>query len=181
MSIYTLDFLDKKYCIGRHTYGNPKVFDWNDGGSLIIGKYTSIADEVTILLGGNHRMDWVTTYPFPALNNEWPDAANIIGHPQSKGDVVIGNDVWIGNGATILSGVVIGDGAVVGAKAVVTKDVPPYAVVVGNPGKVVKYRFDDEIIEKLLKIKWWNWSDRKVAKNLSLLCSNDTERITKLR
>jgi acetyltransferase-like isoleucine patch superfamily enzyme len=170
---YTKDiFAESAYKIGEHTYGRPKVYDWQEGTTLSIGKYTSIAEDVTILLGGNHRTDWVTTYPFPALTDKWPEAAGIKGHPQSKGDVVIGNDVWVGFGATILSGVRIGDGAVIAAKSVVTKDVEPYSIVGGTPAKLIKYRFPQEIIDKLIKLKWWEWDDAKVKKNIEILCSD---------
>lgn len=174
MSIYTRDLLDnKKYVIGDHTYGKPNVYDWSDGGKLLIGKYTSIADEVTILLGGNHRTEWLTTYPFSALPERWPSAKDIKGHPYSKGDVVIGNDVWIGNGATILSGVTIGDGAVIAARAVVSKNVEPFTIVAGNPAKVIKKRFSKKVIKRLLSLRWWDWSDSEVASNVSILMSSD--------
>jgi chloramphenicol O-acetyltransferase type B len=160
------------YDIGDYTYGSPDVFSYGEGARLRIGKYGSIASGVQIFLGGNHRPDWVTTYPFPVLDGDWPGAAGIVGTPLSKGDVVIGNDVWIGYGATILSGVRIGDGAVIGAMAVVTKDVPDYAIVAGNPARVVKMRFDDTSIARLLEIKWWDWPAERVDANTPLLCSN---------
>ncbi len=160
----------RHYAIGAHTYGSPRVLSWDETTSLAIGRYCSIARGVTIALGGEHRSDWVTTYPFGEF---WPEAAGIEGHPRSRGDVVIGNDVWIGLDALILSGVTIGDGAVIGARAVVTKDVPPYAVVAGNPAQVVKYRFDDETIARLLAIRWWDWPEAKVREHLSALMSPD--------
>jgi acetyltransferase-like isoleucine patch superfamily enzyme len=179
---YTRDFLNNPdYQIGEGTYGKPHIYDWSEGSKLIIGKYTAIADEVTIILGGNHRMDWVSMYPFPALSDEWPEAQNIKGHPWTKGDVVIGSDVWIGNGATILSGVNIGDGAVIAARAVVVKDVPPYSIVGGNPAKIIKYRFSEPTIKQLLRIAWWNWPKEKIAKHVKTLCSTNTEAIIKLR
>ena len=172
--LYTKDVITGEgYSIGDYTYGKPTVYDWNDGGKLIIGKYTSIADGVKILLGGNHQTGWVTTYPFPALNNKWPEAKDIKGHPWSKGDVKIGNDVWIASGVTILSGVTIGDGAVIAAASVVVKDVPAYTIVAGNPAKVVKERFDSQVSKQISESKWWDWTEDNVRKGITLLCSND--------
>lgn len=125
-----------------------------------------------IFLGGEHRHDWVTTYPFSAL---WDQARSIPGHPRSKGDVIIGHDVWIGYGATILSGVNIGNGAVVGAKAVVTKDVPPYAIVAGNPARIVKFRFTPRQINRLLAIAWWDWPEGEIIAALPLLLHTDID------
>lgn len=166
-------FRDKNYKIGKYTYGHPQVYDWDEGSTLTIGNFTSIAGQVTILLGGDHRIDWITTYPFPAVADQWPEAEDVKGHPKTKGDVIIGNDVWIGFGATILAGVTIGDGAVVAARALVTKDVPPYTIVGGVPAKPIKQRFDDSTIDKLLKLKWWDWDEGRIRKNMSLLCSNN--------
>ena len=113
-----------------------------------------IREDVVFILGGEHRADWITTYPFNALFSE---GAHITGHPSSKGDIVIGNDVWIGYQSCILSGVTIGNGAIIGAKSVVTKDVPPYAIVAGNPAKFIRYRFPQETIDKLENLAWWDW------------------------
>src|SRR5512143_2928244 len=104
------------YQIGRGTYGDLKVYSWGEGATLTMGSYTSVAMGAKIFLGGEHRIDWVTTYPFNAL---WESAKQYSGHPKTKGDVVIGSDVWIATEAMILSGVSIGDGAVIGARAVV--------------------------------------------------------------
>lgn len=161
--------------IGKHTYGEPLILHWGENSKLTIGNFCSIADNVKIFLGGNHRIDWVTTYPFNALSDIWDNAKDIIGHPATKGDVIIGNDVWIGYGATILSGVTISDGAVIGAEAVVTKDVSPYAIVVGNPAREIKKRFSDENIKQLLKIKWWDWEDSEISKKIHLLCSGNID------
>lgn len=172
---YTKDFEEfKNYDIGEHTYGRPKLLHWDEGATLRIGKFCSIADDVKIFLGGNHRIDWVSTYPFNILNKRFPKAKSITGHPISKGNVIIGNDVWIGMGVTILSGCEIGDGAVIGAGAVVTKSVSPYAVIVGNPGKEVKKRFSDTEIKFLLDLKWWNWSISEINDNINFIC-NDVE------
>jgi chloramphenicol O-acetyltransferase type B len=158
--------------IGEHSYsaGGLKVFSWNEGAVLRIGDYCSIAHDVEILLGGEHRHDWVTTFPFNVL---WPSARHLTGHPRSKGDVVIGNDVWIGAGAIIMSGVAIGDGAVVAARAVVTKDVAPYAMVAGNPARAIRKRFDDDTIRRLLRIRWWDWDEERIRRLTPLMLSSE--------
>lgn len=159
-----------QYDIGRGTYaGALEVLEWGEGAKLRIGNFCSISDDVTILLGGEHRTDWITTYPFSAL---WDEARNLAGHPATKGDVVIGSDVWLARQCLILSGVTIGHGAAVAAHAVVTKDVPPYAIVGGNPARVIKYRFAEDEIAALLKIAWWNLPDEEIRKNLPLLLSD---------
>ena len=171
---YTKDFFkDMPYIIGEYSYGFPKVLHWGEDANLIIGKFCSIADNVTIFLGGNHRVDWITTYPFNKLNNEFPTATDILGHPSTKGNVIIGNDVWIGHDSTIMSGVKVGDGAVIGACSVVTKDVKPYEIVAGNPAKVLRKRFDDEIITQLVEIEWWNWPISRINSEVNFLCSNE--------
>lgn len=161
-----------QYAIGRGSYGNLTLRKYGSDRTLKIGAFTSIADGVTVMLGGEHRPDWVTTFPFNIL---WPEAGQLLGHPRSKGDVVIGNDVWIGLEALICSGVEIGDGAVIGARAVVTRDVPPYAIVAGNPGRVVRYRFSQDIIEALLRIRWWDWPDEKITLEMRGLLNEDVE------
>ena len=107
-------------------------------------------------LGGNHRTDWITTFPFGHIYQDELGGTDILGHPATKGDVVIGNDVWIGSGVSIMSGINVGNGAVISANACVTKDVAPYNIVAGNPAKSVKQRFDDEIVDILLRLKWWD-------------------------
>lgn len=159
--------------IGEHTYGTPKIFWWGEAAKLRIGRFTSIAQDVSIFLGGNHRVDWVTTYPFSALAQRWPTARGIPGHPATRGDVVVGNDVWLGRGATILSGVTIGDGAVVAAEAVVSRDVPAYAVVGGNPAKLIRHRFAPEIVAALQRIAWWTWPEERIAAAMPQLLAGD--------
>lgn len=155
---------------GRGTYsGDLQVMSWGEGAKLSIGNFCSIADGVTILLGGEHRTDWVTTYPFNVL---WDEARHLRGHPATKGDVKIGSDVWLARNCLILSGVTIGHGAAVAAHAVVTKNVPPYAIVGGNPARIIKYRFEPAIVESLLKIAWWDWPEEKIRQNLPSLLSD---------
>ena len=161
-----------KYDIGRHSYGNPEIRTWKEGSTLKIGAFCSIADGVIIFLGGEHRIDWVTTYPFSVL---WDSAKGIKGHPRTKGDVIIGNDVWIGAETIITSGVTIGDGAAVGAGSVVTKDIEPYAIYAGNPASFIRKRFDETTIEELLKLKWWNFDDSEISQILPFLLSNNIE------
>jgi len=144
----------------------------DEGTSLKIGKYCSISSDVAIFLGSEHRTDWISTYPFPTL---WEDARSIPGHPSSKGDVVIGSDVWIGYNVTILSGVTIEDGAAIGTGSVVSRDVPAYAIAAGNPAQIIRYRFTEETIQKLLQIRWWDWPDEKVKENIDLICSDSID------
>jgi acetyltransferase-like isoleucine patch superfamily enzyme len=156
---------------GRGTYSsNLKIYSWNEGAKFFIGSYCSIADGVQIYLGGEHNVNWVTTYPFNVFRKA---GKHITGHPKTKGDVKIGNDVWIGKEAMILSGVTIGDGAVIAARSIVSKDIEPYAIAGGNPVREIRKRFDDKIIEELLKIRWWEWDIQRIDRALSLLLNND--------
>ncbi len=158
-----------KYSIGKFTYGDPEVRYGQEQATLTIGKFCSIADNVIIFLGGDHRQDWVTTFPFNWFLKEF---SYIKGGAATKGNVIIGNDVWIGTHVLILSGVKIGDGAVVGASSVVTKDVDPYAIVAGNPARTIGMRFDQETISHLLKIKWWDWDIQRIKDNIPFLLSD---------
>ena len=160
--------------VGKGTYGKPIVHSWGEPSTLKIGKFCSISGNVHVLLGGNHRTDWITTYPFPVF---WDNAKHITEQSISKGDVLIGNDVWVGMESMILSGVKIGNGAVIGARAVVSKDVPPYSIVAGNPAVVVKKRFPDEDISALEKIQWWDWDDSKIKAAMHLLLNNKVKEL----
>ena len=160
---------------GDYSYGAPDIIVWKNCGRLTIGRFCSIAAGVRIVLGGDHRVEWVTTYPFSDLVSLWPEAAGIEGHPTTRGDIRIGNDVWIGGPATVLSGVTIGDGAVVATEAVVAKDVPPYAIVAGNPARVIRLRFADDIVDALCRIRWWDWPDDRIHVAAPLLASSGVE------
>lgn len=160
---------------GKYTYGNPKIRQWGEDAKLYIGSFCSIASGVTIYLGGNHRVDWVTTYPFGYINKTTFNTFDGLGHPKTNGDVIIGNDVWIGENVTIMSGVNIGDGAVIANNSHVVKDVIPYSMVGGNPAKLIKKRFTDKQIDNLLQIKWWDWEDSKINRFAPLLCNCDID------
>jgi acetyltransferase-like isoleucine patch superfamily enzyme len=166
-----------KFVSGKGKY-SMKIF--GGAAKLEIGNWVSLGSGLEVLLGGEHNTKNVSTSQdfvilsasiknMPNIFTKAPDAHN------SKGDVKIGNDVWIGKNASILGGVTIGDGAVVGAFSVVTKDVPPYAIVAGNPAKLIHMRFDDETISQLLKIKWWTWSSQRIKENAALLQSENVQ------
>lgn len=157
-----------QYGIGLGTYGTPVVHDWSEGSTLSIGSYTSISGDVHIFLGGHHRTDWISCYPFPAFIEE---ARGIEDYGGTRGDVRIGSDVWLAWGCTILSGVTIGHGAVVAARAVVTRDVEPYAIVAGNPARPIGWRFEPEVRNALLATAWWEWPEPEVRRVSPLLCS----------
>ena len=168
------------YSIGNFTYGWPQVLFADSGKKLVIGKYCAIAYGVKIFLGGNHRPEWVSTYPFCQVTDVFKNGEMGKDFHASKGDVIIGNDVWLGNGVTILSGVTIGDGAVIGANATITKNVAPYEIVAGNPQFTIRKRFSDEIIAALLRIQWWNWDEKKIDDNIHLLNSSHPEAFIQL-
>lgn len=149
--------------------------------NVLIGRFCSFADRICFFVGGNHNYKRVTSFPFDVdsvikkifgVDNPLP--YNRPNHYQ----VVIGHDVWIGRGVMIMGGVKIGNGAIIGANAVVAKNIPPYAIAVGNPARVIKYRFDEATIKKLLAVKWWNWDAKKIADNFLLM--NNVEKFLKL-
>ena len=167
-------FTTERLTMGPHSYGEPLIPTYpGDTACVRVGAFVSIALDVVLLDGGNHRTDWVSTYPFRArfgLPGAYAD-----GHPASKGDVEIGNDVWIGRGARVLSGVTVGDGAVIAGYSVVTKDVRPYAIVAGNPAREIRRRFGDEQVQALLRIAWWEWPLEKVLDAVPQLCSENVD------
>lgn len=161
----------------RGTYfdRHVNIFSWSDQYHIYLGKYNSIGRNCNFFLHANHRVDWITT-----SSQLWgpvtPEVAQMhmdMGHPICKGNIVVENDVWIGALSTVMSGVKISNGSVVAANSVVTKDVPPYAIVAGNPAKIVKFRFNENQIESLLKISWWNWSEDRIKSEAMLLWSGD--------
>lgn len=159
--------------MGDHSYWSQLQFPKYDRSNVAIGKYCSISNNVVMDHGMQLHTEWITTSSLSFhFKGELTDG-------YSKGDIIIGNDVWIGEGALIMSGVRIDDGAVVGARAVVTHDVPPYAIVGGVPARIIRYRFPDSVIKKLLVLKWWDWTDEKVKERMPLLLSSDYESLFK--
>jgi virginiamycin A acetyltransferase len=145
------------------------------GDKLIIGKFCMIASGATFIMnGGNHLTEATSAYPFAIFGGAWQDAMKGKSYP-TKGDTVIGNDVWIGHDTTLMPGVQIGDGAIIATKSVVTKNVEPYTIVGGNPAKPIKKRFSEDIIARLLEIKWWDWDVEKITQNVDKLTSNPEE------
>ncbi len=144
------------------------------GDRLIIGKFCAIGKNVEFIMNGaNHRLSSITTYPFNMMGGGWEKAAPAMEDLPFKGDTLIGNDVWIGQNVTVLPGIRIGDGAIIAANTTVTKSVPPYHIAGGNPSKLIRPRFNEAIIEKLLKIQWWNWDAETIFNNLDSLCATD--------
>ncbi|NOU72973.1 chloramphenicol acetyltransferase [Paenibacillus sp. LMG 31458] len=177
--------------IGDYTYyddnNNPLDFEKNVlyhfdfiGDKLKIGKFCAIASNSKFIMNGaNHNTNFFTIFPFGAFGGGWEvGLKNLSG--RFKGDTVIGSDVWIGYNATIMPGVNVGDGAIIATNAVVTKDVPPYSIVGGNPAKLIRYRFDEETINILNTIKWWDWDIEKITELIPVLTSNNTNALKEL-
>jgi len=145
------------------------------GDKLIIGKFCQIATGVKFIMnGGNHATNGLSTYPFKIFGHAWAEAEL---NPPVKGDTFIGNDVWIGNSVTIMPGITIGDGAIVASCSVVTKNVAPYTVVGGNPAQVIRSRFNEDVVQRLINLQWWNWPIEKISKNLSALTNGNIDEL----
>ena len=178
--------------VGDYTMYNdyvrdPREFEKNNvlyhypvnGDRLKIGRFCSIACGAKfIFTSANHALGSLSTYPFPIFFEEWGlDPKDISSAWDNKGDIEVGNDVWIGYEAVILSGVKIGDGAIIGARAVVTKDVEPYAIVGGVPAKQIRKRFDDDTIDKLMKLRWWDMDEEAIRRSIGAIKAGDVDGI----
>jgi len=183
---------DPQIAVGDYTIYNdfvadPLLFEKNNvlyhypihRERLIIGKFCSIACGTKFLFNcANHTLKSLSTYTFPLFYEEWElEKSNITTAWDNKGDIVIGNDVWIGYEAVIMARVHIGDGAIIAARAVVTKDVPPYTIVGGTPAKEIRKRFDAEVIQQLLILKWWNWSTDKIRQCLPYIAEGKMDEL----
>ena len=186
-------------CFIKNTVSNPNIIigdytyydDLNDsenfeknvlyhypfiGDKLIIGKFCALATGVKFIMNGaNHKTSGFSTFPFQIFGNGWEKVTPQAGELPYKGDTIIGNDVWIGYESTIMPGVNIGDGAIIASKSVVVNDVPPYSIVGGNPANVIKQRFPQKIIDKLLDIAWWDWDIKKITANLEAITGADID------
>ncbi|GAA0779570.1 CatB-related O-acetyltransferase [Roseibium denhamense] len=173
--------------VGDYTYYNDAAhaaefedrnvryhFDFN-GDKLKIGKFCAIAQGTTFIMNGaNHAMSGFSTYPFSIFENGWErDFDFSVFHEEARGDTIVEHDVWFGTNATILPGVTVCSGAIIGAHTVVGSDVPPYSIVVGNPGRVIRMRFDEATIERLLEIAWWNWPVDRISRHLNAIRGAD--------
>lgn len=175
---------NKNIIVGEFTYIADSEFESHvthhyefNNDKLIIGKFCQIASGVEFVMNGaNHQMNAVTTYPFYTLEG-WEQNAPSLNDLPIKGDTVIGNDVWIGQNATILPGVHIGDGAIIGANSVVGSNIEPYTIVAGNPARIIRKRFDDELIEIMEKVKWWDKSIEEINSLIPILTSSDLESV----
>jgi len=144
------------------------LFDFSKD-RLSIGRFCMLASGVEFIMNGaNHLSGAVSAYPFATFGGDWSSAMDGKAYP-TKGDTIIGNDVWIGYRAAILPGITIGDGAIIGSYSVVTQDVPPYTIVGGNPAQLIRKRFDDSVVKRLLDIAWWNWPAEKISRYAPLL------------
>jgi acetyltransferase-like isoleucine patch superfamily enzyme len=176
-----MDGSEPAITIGRYSYIDKMNVGTIDNRSrIVIGDFTSIAWDVTFFLRTNHHLEWITTFPY-----EWFPWDPAVPRPEdphrdNRDHVTVGSDVWIGKGVSVLPGVTIADGAVIAADSVVTKDVRPFAVIAGNPGREVKRRFDDDTVDFLLETKWWTLPLETIIKNCAVICSGDLKALRTL-
>ncbi len=180
------------------TVGDYTYYDDNDGAErfeerithhydfigdrLIIGKFCALGKGIEFIMNGaNHRMNSVTTYPFNIMAGGWEKSTPMLSDLPIKGDTIIGNDVWFGQNVTVMPGVKVGDGAIIAANTLLAKDIPAYHIAGGNPAKIIRKRFGDDMIEYLLDLKWWDWPAAKIFANLEALCSGDLEKIREVK
>jgi len=172
--------------VGEYTYyadpADPTGFERNNvlfhygPDKLVIGRYTAIARDVRFLMGAaNHLMGGFSTYPFPMFGGDWMALMDQFGARSFRGDTVVGNDVWLGYQALVMPGVRIGDGTIVAARAVVAADLPPYSIAAGNPARVVRHRFTEDQIGRLLKLAWWDWPPEHVTRHLAAITGDDLD------
>jgi acetyltransferase-like isoleucine patch superfamily enzyme len=178
-------YLSPTLKIGAHTYGGSyiNVIHAGDSAMVTVGKFCSIANNINIILGGNHRTDWVSTYPFGHLNADFGNFGEAVrGVMPKPKNVIIGNDVWIGSGVTIMGGVTVGDGAIIAANSHVIKNIAPYTIYGGNPAQKIKDRFESKIIDDLLQIQWWNYDIKSIKKIIPYLtCIPTQDSISQLK
>lgn len=194
----------KQVCFIKNVIKNPNIiigeytyYDDEDGAEnfeeqvthhydfiedkLIIGKFCAIGRGIEFIMNGaNHKMNAITTYPFNIMGHGWEKTTPSIEDLPIKGDTVVGNDVWIGQNVTIMPGIKIGNGAIIAANSTVSKDIPAYHIAGGNPIRIIKKRFEDDLIDYLQKLKWWDWSAEKITENLEILLDSDLDKIKQI-
>jgi len=179
--------------VGDYSYyddpAEPEKFQENNilyhydfvGDTLRIGKFCALGTGTKFIMNGaNHRLDGPSTFPFPIFGGDWAAHMHLLADLPSKGDTTVGNDVWFGYGSLIMPGVTIGDGAIIASGSVVTGDVPAYAVVGGNPAKLVKMRFNDDTISRLLEISWWHWPLEQISANIPAIMAGNVAQLEQI-
>jgi acetyltransferase-like isoleucine patch superfamily enzyme len=172
---YIERYPEENISIGDFTYGDPVIFNLNKTIKLLIGKYCSIAENVNFLLGGDHSVEWITTYPFTRFIPYFKDKGGEF--KRAGNDIVVGNDVWIGGDSKIMSGVKIGNGCIIGANSLIPRNkvIPDYTIWGGVPAKQIGQRFSDENIKKLQEMKWWDWADKDMIRAIPILTNENIE------
>jgi virginiamycin A acetyltransferase len=177
--------------VGEYTYyadpDDPTAFERNNvlyhygPERLVIGRFCAIAAQVRFIMNAaNHRMDGVSSYPFPMMGGDWHDHMDLFASRPVRHDTVVGNDVWLGYRVTVMPGVHIGDGAIVASESVVSEDVPPYAVVGGNPARVLRRRFGEEDVERLQRLRWWDWPIEHVTAHVPQIMTGDVDTLERV-